>query len=66
MRSAGFRSAVARNVGKGHCCRRSFKRSITGGRGKTSVSALFYKENNRMLFGDAKKMLDEAVGALKG
>ena len=26
---------------------------------------LFYKENNRMLFGDAKKMLDEVLGALK-
>ena len=27
---------------------------------------LFYKENNRMLFGDAKKMLDEVLGYLKG
>ena len=27
---------------------------------------LFYKENNRMLFGDAKKMLDEVLVALKG
>ncbi len=27
---------------------------------------LFYKENNRMLFGDAKKMLDEVLGSLKG
>jgi NAD(P) transhydrogenase subunit alpha len=26
---------------------------------------LFYKENNRMLFGDAKKMLDEVLAALK-
>jgi len=26
---------------------------------------LFYKENNRMLFGDAKKMLDEVLVALK-
>jgi proton-translocating NAD(P)+ transhydrogenase subunit beta len=26
---------------------------------------LFYKENNRMLFGDAKKMLDEVLSALK-
>ena len=25
---------------------------------------LFYKENNRMLFGDAKKMLDEVLAAL--
>jgi NAD(P) transhydrogenase subunit beta len=27
---------------------------------------LFYKENNRMLFGDARKMLDEVLGSLKG
>jgi NAD(P) transhydrogenase subunit beta len=27
---------------------------------------LFYKENNRMLFGDAKKMLEEVLAALKG
>lgn len=27
---------------------------------------LFHKENNRMLFGDAKKMLDEVLSALKG
>ena len=27
---------------------------------------LFYKENNRMLFGDAKKMLEEVFVALKG
>ncbi|MDZ4200732.1 MAG: Re/Si-specific NAD(P)(+) transhydrogenase subunit beta [Gallionella sp.] len=26
---------------------------------------LFYKDNNRMLFGDAKKMLDEVLSALK-
>ncbi len=26
---------------------------------------VFYKENNRMLFGDAKKMLDEVLAALK-
>jgi hypothetical protein len=26
---------------------------------------LFYKENNRMLFGDAKKMLDEVLVALR-
>ena len=26
---------------------------------------LFYKENNRMLFGDAKKMLEEVLAALK-
>ncbi len=25
----------------------------------------FYKDNNHMLFGDAKKMLDEVLGALK-
>jgi NAD(P) transhydrogenase subunit beta len=27
---------------------------------------LFYKENNRMLFGDARKMLDEVLVSLKG
>ena len=27
---------------------------------------LFYKDNNRMLFGDAKKMLDEVLTVLKG
>jgi NAD(P) transhydrogenase subunit beta len=27
---------------------------------------LFYKENNRMLFGDAKKMLEEVLAVLKG
>ncbi len=26
---------------------------------------LFFKDNNRMLFGDAKKMLDEVLAALK-
>jgi NAD(P) transhydrogenase subunit beta len=26
---------------------------------------LFYKDNNRMLFGDAKKMLDEVLVVLK-
>jgi len=26
---------------------------------------LFYKENNRMLFGDARKMLNEVLTALK-
>ena len=26
----------------------------------------FYKDNNRMLFGDTKKMLDEVLAALKG
>ena len=27
---------------------------------------LFYRENNRMLFGDAKKLLDEVLAALTG
>jgi H+-translocating NAD(P) transhydrogenase subunit beta len=27
---------------------------------------LFYKENNRILFGDAKKMLDEVLATLRG
>ncbi|MDH5245843.1 MAG: NAD(P)(+) transhydrogenase (Re/Si-specific) subunit beta, partial [Betaproteobacteria bacterium] len=26
---------------------------------------LFYKDNNRMLFGDAKTMLEEVLAALK-
>src|SRR5690606_12543371 len=46
------------------------KQTIVMKRGMASGYAgvdnpLFYKENNRMLFGDAKKMLDEVLVALK-
>jgi NAD(P) transhydrogenase subunit beta len=41
------------------------KRSMASGYTREVDNPLFYKDNNRMLFGDAKTMLDEVLVVLR-
>ncbi len=67
-RAGGSRQPDRRHAGAGSLEGEDFDRDETqhGPRAtRASTIPLFYKENNRMLFGDAKKMLEEVLAALK-